>query len=90
MLQDVPPAQTPLNVRISLHGQDDRFDPGQMVLLTAYLAAPDGPAEPGGFDFRRMAYFQRLGAVGYSRSPVLAVGRGRAGHAIHQPAAQRL
>ncbi|OYU40479.1 MAG: competence protein [Pseudorhodobacter sp. PARRP1] len=71
VLQDVPPAQTPLNVRISLHGQDVRFDPGQIVLLTAYLAAPDGPAEPGGFDFRRMAYFQQLGAVGYSRSPVL-------------------
>jgi competence protein ComEC len=60
-----------VNVRISLHGQDVRFDPGQVVLLTAYLAAPDGPAEPGGFDFRRMAYFQQLGAVGYSRSPVL-------------------
>lgn len=71
VLQDMPPAQTPLHVRISLHGQDVSFDPGQVVLLTASLAAPDGPAEPGGFDFRRMAFFQQLGAVGYSRSPVL-------------------
>lgn len=71
VLQDLSPAQTPLNVRISLHGQDVSFDPGQVVLLTASLAAPEGPAEPGGFDFRRMAYFQQLGAVGYTRSPVL-------------------
>ena len=71
VLQDMPPAQTPVNVRISLHGQYVSFDPGQVVLLTAALAAPEGAAEPGGFDFRRMAYFQRLGAVGYSRSPVL-------------------
>jgi len=71
VLQDIAPAKTPLNVRISLHEQEVRLDPGQVILLTASLAAPEGPAEPGGFDFRRMAYFQRLGAVGYSRSPVL-------------------
>ncbi|MES2434351.1 MAG: ComEC/Rec2 family competence protein [Pseudomonadota bacterium] len=71
ILQNMPPEKTPINVRISLHSQDARFDPGQVVLLTASLAAPEGPAEPGGFDFRRMAYFQQLGAVGYTRSPVL-------------------
>ncbi|MDB5663473.1 ComEC/Rec2 family competence protein [Cypionkella sp.] len=71
VLQDMPPAKTPIYVRISLHGQEVNLDPGQVVLLTASLAAPEGPAEPGGFDFRRMAYFQQLGAVGYTRSPVL-------------------
>ena len=71
VLQEVPPDKTPLMVRISLHGQKFNFDPGQVVLLTASLAPPEGPAEPGGFDFRRMAYFKRLGAVGYTRSPVL-------------------
>ena len=71
VLQDLPPDKTPRTVRISLPGQEAGFDPGQVVLLTASLAAPEGPAEPGGFDFRRMAYFEQLGAVGYSRSPVL-------------------
>ncbi|MDZ4312665.1 MAG: ComEC/Rec2 family competence protein [Cypionkella sp.] len=71
VLQDMPRDKTPLNVRISLHGQEISVDPRQVVLLTASLAAPEGPAEPGGFDFRRMAYFQQLGAVGYTRSPVL-------------------
>jgi competence protein ComEC len=71
VLQGISPALTPLNVRISLHGQEVSFDPGEVVLLTASLAAPEGPAEPGGFDFRRMAYFEQLGAVGYTRSPVM-------------------
>ena len=71
VLQDLPPDKTPRTVRISVPGQEAGFDPGQVVLLTASLAAPEGPAEPGGFDFRRMAYFEQLGAVGYSRSPVL-------------------
>ena len=79
VLQDLPPAKTPLNERISLHGQYVSLDPGQIVLLTASLAAPEGPAEPGGFDFRRMAYFQQLGAVGYTRSPVLLWAEAAAG-----------
>lgn len=71
VLEDVAPNRTPLKVRISLHSEGFTPDPGQTVLLTAHLSAPEGPAEPGGFDFRRMAYFNQLGAVGYTRSPVL-------------------
>lgn len=71
VLSDVAPARTPLRVRISLHNQEFSATPGQVILLTGFLSAPDGPAEPGGFDFRRMAFFRQLGAVGYSRAPVL-------------------
>ena len=73
VLSDVPPWRTPARVRVSL--QADPVDPlpapGDTVMLTATLAAPEGPVEPGGFDFRRMAFFDRLGAVGYSRTPVV-------------------
>jgi len=34
---------------------------------------PQGPVEPGGFDFRRHSWFLGLGAVGYTRMPVLTV-----------------
>ncbi|NEY91294.1 ComEC/Rec2 family competence protein [Tabrizicola oligotrophica] len=70
---ELPPDKTPARVRISLHGEVPvpDPDPGQVVLLTARLAAPEGPTEPGGFDFRRMAFFDGLGAVGYSRTPVV-------------------
>lgn len=71
ILQDVSPARTPVNVRISLRGEGVAPEAGQVVLVTAHLAAPEPPAEPDGFDFRRMAYFDQLGAVGYARSPVM-------------------
>lgn len=64
---------TPRRVRISLHGRaaEDTVTAGSTVLLTAHLSAPNGPVEPRGFDFQRHAWFMRLGAVGYSRSPVM-------------------
>ncbi len=73
VLERTSPARTPATVRVSLHGRQDHLlpTPGMTVVMTAMLAAPEGPAEPGGFDFRRMAYFDRLGAVGYTRTPVL-------------------
>jgi len=48
--------------------------PGQRVALTAHLSPPPAPSEPGGFDFQRHAWFDRLGAVGYTRSPVVLPG----------------
>ena len=73
VLREVAPDRTPERVRVSLQNEQPWLDPvpGQVVVLTASLAAPEGPVEPGGFDFRRMAYFDQLGAVGYTRKPVL-------------------
>lgn len=81
VLREVPPERTPARVRVSLQGGQGWLDPvpGQVVVLTASLAAPDGPVEPGGFDFRRMAFFDRLGAVGYTRTPVLLLEEAEAG-----------
>ena len=73
VLERTDPARTPVTVRVSLRG-DQRWltpEPGQTVLMTAHLTAPQGPVEPGGFDFRRMAFFERLGAVGYTNTPVV-------------------
>ncbi len=73
VLREVSPVRTPKRVRVSLQEEQDwlKPSPGQVVVLTASLAAPQGPVEPGGFDFRRMAFFDQLGAVGYTRTPVL-------------------
>ena len=71
-LDRVPPHRTPARVRLSLHGGDPPdLMPGARLMTTAHLSPPSGPAEPGVFDFRRHAWFQRLGAVGYTRNPVL-------------------
>ncbi|UWQ81064.1 ComEC/Rec2 family competence protein [Leisingera sp. S132] len=70
-LDRVAPAATPQRVRISLKGQADLPDPGSRVMTTAHLLPPQGPVEPGGFDFRRHAWFKHLGGLGYTRVPVL-------------------
>ncbi|MCL3883447.1 ComEC/Rec2 family competence protein [Marivita sp. GX14005] len=72
-LTDVAPARTPLRVRLSLHGKVPGIAPapGMIVMTTAHLGPPGGAVEPGGFDFRRHAWFLRLGAVGYSRAPLM-------------------
>ena len=56
----------PVKVRVSLRRKGTIPRIGDRVRLPAVLAAPRGPAEPGGFDFSRKAYFDRLGAVGYA------------------------
>ncbi|MBL4627196.1 MAG: ComEC/Rec2 family competence protein [Roseicyclus sp.] len=64
---------TPLRVRVALHGDQGFMEPtpGAIVFTTGHLSPPGSAAEPGGFDFQRHAWFQSLGAVGYTRSPML-------------------
>jgi competence protein ComEC len=73
VLEGIPPDETPARVRVSLHGAAEEYLPetGATVLLTGHLSPPQGPAEPGAFDFRRAAWFDRIGAVGYTRSAVM-------------------
>lgn len=72
-LDRVRPRTLPERVRVALRSREAGHipKPGEVVMLTANLSAPAGPVEPGAFDFRRMAFFNRLGAVGYSTSPVM-------------------
>lgn len=76
VLARMSPDRTPERVRISLHGDQpfSRFAPGETLILTGHLSPPSGPAEPGGFDFQRHAWFLQIGAVGYTRTPVLRLG----------------
>ncbi len=73
VLEDTPPDRTPRHVRVSLQGDwpVPKLEPGQTVMTTGHLTGPPGAAEPGAFDFRRMAFFDQLGGVGYTRTPVL-------------------
>ncbi len=72
---DRPRGGTPARVRVALHGDQPWVapEPGLRIMATANLGPPEGPVEPGGFDFQRMAWFDRLGALGYTRTPVLVV-----------------
>ncbi|MGB7270211.1 MAG: ComEC/Rec2 family competence protein [Albidovulum sp.] len=84
VLRDVPPNRTPSRVRVALHGDQTQLSmqPGMTVILTAHLSPPEGPVEPGGFDFQRLAWFSSLGAVGYTRTPVLELEPAEGGLAL--------
>lgn len=71
VLSGMAPDATPRSIRISVRGGDPQVAPGEVVLVTADLLPPPGPAEPGGFDFRRMAFFDGLGATGYTTGPMV-------------------
>ncbi|WGH78509.1 ComEC/Rec2 family competence protein [Jannaschia ovalis] len=81
-LDRVSQAETPRRVRISLHGGAEVPPmPGQRIMTTAHLSPPAGPTEPGGFDFQRHAWFLKLGALGYSRVPLLQAAEAETGWA---------
>lgn len=84
VLEYVPPDRTPSRVRVALHDDQISFAavPGQTVMMTAHLSPPDGPVEPGGFDFQRLAWFSSLGGVGYTRTPVMVLEDPEAGWAL--------
>lgn len=73
VLERMDPARTPARVRVSLTTPqpDLRPEPGMRVMMTGHLSPPGRPVEPGGFDFRRLAWFEGLGAIGYTRDPVM-------------------
>ncbi|MFI0475780.1 DUF4131 domain-containing protein [Paracoccus jiaweipingae] len=90
VLRDLDPKRSPHLVRVSLpHGVQALPPPGQRVMLTANLGPPPGPSEPGGFDFRRYAWFQGLGAywlyprAGADRRPGAGLVGGGAGSLAH-------
>jgi len=72
-LSNVAPERVPHRVRVALHGDWMPVEPlpGARMMTTAHLSPPPDPAEPGGYDFRRSAWFAGLGAVGYARVPLL-------------------
>lgn len=84
VLDNVPPKRTPHLVRVSLHGEQAYVTPmpGMRVIMAGHLSPPSGAVEPGGFDFQRHAWFQRIGAVGYTRTPVLALQKPTTGQGV--------
>ncbi len=80
VIYGLDPAHTPATIRVSLaEGTDPAIlAPGKRITGVARLSPPGGPNEPGGFDFRAIAWFDRLGAVGYARTPMLEVEGGDA------------
>ena len=73
VIHGLEPGDTPARVRVSLDPETPAavLEPGVRLLAWARLSPPAAPAEPGGFDFRRIAWFERIGAVGYAQAPAV-------------------
>lgn len=68
-IEDIPPEQTPKKIRIRIRSESD-LRAGQRIQTLASLNPPSGPVTPGAFDFRRAAFFEGIGAVGFAyRAP---------------------
>ncbi|MGB0748106.1 MAG: ComEC/Rec2 family competence protein [Magnetospiraceae bacterium] len=64
------PHRTPHRLRIRLRGEQPQIAPGNWVEGRVILLPPAPPVAPGAFDFQRHAYFQGLGANGFSLGKV--------------------
>ena len=69
------PEHTPARVRLTvLDGVHAEMPaPGSIVRTYATLMPPGEPVEPGAFDFRKRAFFERLGGIGLVRGALLNV-----------------
>lgn len=64
------PERQPSRVRVRTLTTDATLRAGDAVIVRAMLSPPAGPSLPGGYDFARQAWFQGLGGVGYTLSPL--------------------
>jgi competence protein ComEC len=72
----------PNRLRLSWYDAPDGLAAGAAVSVVARLRAPRGLANPGGFDYERWLFTERIGATGYVRS-------GTVGTAVPPTLAQR-
>lgn len=63
------PDRTPALVRLRLGPSAVPPKPGTWIAIKGKLLPPPEPTAPGGFQYPRQAWFQRLGGVGYAMSP---------------------
>lgn len=68
----LPSQDTPRRVRIRVAADLGGVAPGDRIAVLTELLAPPPPAAPGAFDYQRQAWFEGIGAVGFSFGAVRA------------------
>lgn len=82
-VERLAPSATPRQIRLTLnrkHAEEAAI--GRRVALRGVLLPASPPLAPGAFDFQRHAYFQGIGAVGFSVAPVRALPDDRPGRSL--------
>lgn len=62
----VPSEKTPSRVRIRSNGLSPKIEKGDYIEIRAHLMPPGLPFEPGGYEFCRTLWFNKIGAVGFA------------------------
>jgi len=68
-IDGVGASKTPEYISVSLKNVENGLEVGDSVKLQATLFPPPTPVMPKAYDFARMFYYEKLGAVGYSPKP---------------------
>ncbi|MCE3231810.1 MAG: ComEC family competence protein [Rickettsiaceae bacterium] len=74
-IEGVDATDTPEKIRVIVRTNDNGANPGDTVLFLASLSPPPQAAIPGGYDFSRYAFFEQIGAVGYSISSIEVINK---------------
>lgn len=61
---------TPIKAKVTVRSNIENLMVGDVIIFKGVLMSPPAPAMPGGFDYRRFAYYQQIGAIGYAISKV--------------------
>lgn len=64
-IERLGPDETPRKVRLKIR-KDENLQAGQRIQVLAGLNPPSPPVAPGAFDFQQMAFYQGIGAVGFT------------------------
>lgn len=88
LLPDMPPLPRDLRLRLA-PGDTTPLVPGDRVRLRGLVRPPGAPAAPAAFDFQRVAFFDRLGGVGFALGPVEVLAAAGASSAGQRLAALR-
>ncbi|MGH6870997.1 MAG: ComEC/Rec2 family competence protein [Rhizomicrobium sp.] len=63
---EISVSRLPRKVRVSIRKGGETLKPGDWIAVKAVLLPPPEPTVPGAYDFARGAFFEQIGAVGYS------------------------
>jgi competence protein ComEC len=72
-MQHLAPAATPARLRISIRIKGVEIVPGETLRLRARIRPPPNPVEPGGFDYARKIWFERIGGTGFAYTAPVVV-----------------
>ena len=72
-LKGLTPSQIPRRIHLTFRFKNLELRPGDAFRARVRLMPPPGPAEPGGFDYRRKSWFEQIGATGFAYAPPVHV-----------------